>query len=249
MINGTDGTSFHPYIDEDEDLRCFVDTLYLSLTLVPCGTTTYNGVKLLCRHVPDWVLASEAVNPDNAAFYMTTTGFNPFPPSVGQPIHMSLPHFHRANWSSPIVNKIKYIPDNHESEQYDTRLYIEPFTGQLFQAHKRLQVNTLLEPNVTAPANATHTYFPVLWVDQYPIVTDDTITTFKLLIYLPYYGSLTIGPFLIALGLALVVSAIVRCTCVKAKNSDTYHDLEYAPLPTSAKAGLGYRDSASVNKI
>lgn len=234
MINGTDGTSFHPKFESDEQPPCFVDVLYRSVVLSGCGDTNFDGIKLLCLHLRDDMLLDGINNPDNAPFYMTTTGFLPFPPAVGQPIHMSLPHFHRANWSSPLVNKITFVPDNHWDSNYDTVLYVEPFTGQLFQAHKRLQVNTFITPGVTAPANVSQMYFPVIWIDQHADPTDSTISKFKTFVYLPYYGSIVLGSVSIFGGLLLLVVAIVRCTCwVNKRAGLPSYEHDYSPLGTA----------------
>eukprot|EP00388_Colpodella_angusta_P014682 GDKJ01036653.1.p1 GENE.GDKJ01036653.1~~GDKJ01036653.1.p1 ORF type:complete len:267 (-),score=35.64 GDKJ01036653.1:356-1096(-) len=241
MINGTDGTSFHPKFTSDEVPYCFVDNLFRSVKLSNCGDMDFNGIKLLCLHLNDEMLLDSINNPDNAAFFMTTTGFLPFPPSIGQPIFVSLPHFHRANWSSPLVNKIVFVPDNHEDgDAYDTTLFVEPFTGQLFQANKRLQVNTYLTPGITAPKNVTETYFPIIWVHQHVDPTDSTISKFKIFIYLPYYGSIVVGSVAIFAGVLLAAIAIARCTCfVNKRAGQPEYEHDYSPLGTNNESMRG----------
>ena len=245
MYNGTDGTTFHPYFfDEDAEPYVFVDSLFRSMRLARCGSKKKDGVKLYCLTLRDDQLLSGEHNPDNVAFYMKNSGFLPLPPAVGQPIYISLPHFHRANWSDPLANKIKFVPDNHESDRYDTRLFVEPFTGQLMEAHKRLQINTFLEPGITTTnPNTTHTYFPIAWIDQYPDIPDSTISKFKLMVYLPFFGSIVGGSVFIAVGLGLIIVAVVRCTCwvsaAQKAQADMHYGHEYRSISRGESHMLG----------
>ena len=272
MINGSDGTAFHPYVTEKDisetnangGLYVFSDTIYRSALLVDCGRVEKEGIKLYCVHMRGDTLLNGDHNPANKAFGMTSSGLLPLPKSVGKPIHLSLPRFFRGNRSDPLIGKVEFLTKkigrNNKGEEVeelvpapepeqdtsDTVLFIEPFTGQLLDAHKRLQINTFLEPGVTAlNSNTTHTYLPLMWADQYPIVTDEAIKTIKVKIYLPFYGSIVLGAVLSVAGALLTIVAVVRCTCVR--RHKYRHELDSA-LYSGLSTGGADNVAASANK-
>ena len=230
MINGTDGTSFQPggLTVNGPLVPVFVDSIYRSVHLSSASSRTYEGVELVSLELPPYILLDMNHNPENAPFGMRTTGFIPYPPSLGEPIYISLPHFLYANLSAPDVN-VTYLEDAGAAN-YDIRLDVEPITGQLFVAHKRLQVNTYLLPNVNFPNNTVNTYAPVLYVDQNFVISDKLLKQYKDEVQLPIDLGLYGGIALIVVGSVGTVGSLIWAILSIRKKSRNADSELYDPM-------------------
>ncbi|TRY97130.1 hypothetical protein DNTS_032786 [Danionella cerebrum] len=103
MINGTDGSSFHPLIEKTERLYIFSSDLCRSLYALYESEVTVQGVPALRFVPPAEVFANTSINPDNAGFCVPAghcLGSGLLNVSVckeGAPIIMSSPHFYQAD--------------------------------------------------------------------------------------------------------------------------------------------------------
>uniref|UniRef100_A0A673A6Y6 Lysosome membrane protein 2-like n=1 Tax=Sphaeramia orbicularis TaxID=375764 RepID=A0A673A6Y6_9TELE len=147
MINGTNGAFFHPVVTKNETLYMFSSDLCRSLYAVYEEDVTVKGIPGYRFTPPSKVFANLTVNPDNAGFCVPAGNclgsglLNVSACKQGAPIIMSSPHFYQADE--------KFVKDvfgmNPKKEEHQTTIDINPLTGIVLQAAKRLQVNVFIE--------------------------------------------------------------------------------------------------------
>ncbi|XP_070615145.1 platelet glycoprotein 4-like [Erythrolamprus reginae] len=187
MVNGTDATSFHPFIKKSETLYFFSSDICRSIYATLSRELAVKGIPLYRFKIASSALASAAVNPNNICFCNDKNIFYNCTSSAlldvsgckkGKPVYISLPHFLEAN---PRVYKyVKGLEPN--KEEHSIFLDVEPITGFTLAFAKRLQVNFLVKPNaqITALQKVQHRfYFPVLWLNESAIVSDEKAEFFR----------------------------------------------------------------------
>uniref|UniRef100_A0A665V358 Lysosome membrane protein 2-like n=1 Tax=Echeneis naucrates TaxID=173247 RepID=A0A665V358_ECHNA len=147
MINGTNGASFHPIITKTEPLYMFSSDLCRSLYALYNEDVTVKGIPGYRFIPPSEVFANLTVNPANAGFCVPAGNclgsgvLNVSGCKQGAPIIMSSPHFYQGDE--------KFVQDifgmNPNKEHHETTIDINPLTGMILQAAKRLQVNVYLD--------------------------------------------------------------------------------------------------------
>ena len=177
MMNGTVGHGFPPFLKPDDSLKIFAGDLCRSSELMYAETQMLNGVEVFVYKPPRWASYPYPKNPDQLGF--CTPDETDCPPEgllnetacIGQPILMGKPHFLHADVD--LLNSFEGLsphPENHE-----TFLYVEPLTGSIFKASKRLmflfpyreselskQGGIKLHPNMKDGTTA----FPLFWVNE-----------------------------------------------------------------------------------
>uniref|UniRef100_A0A669DHJ6 Scavenger receptor class B member 2 n=1 Tax=Oreochromis niloticus TaxID=8128 RepID=A0A669DHJ6_ORENI len=125
---------------------------------------------------PSSVFANLTVNPDNAGFCVPAgncLGSGLLNVSVckeGAPIIMSSPHFYQAD--EKFAQDIFGMTPNKEEHQ--TAIDINPLTGVVLQAAKRLQINVYVEqiPNFSQTGNVRTVVFPVAYLNESATIDD-----------------------------------------------------------------------------
>lgn len=176
MINGTIGTSFHPVITKNDMLYIFSSDLCRSLYTVYEEDVTVKGITGYRFVPPSSVFANLTVNPDNAGFCVPAgncLGSGLLNVSVckeGAPIIMSSPHFYQAD--EKFAQDIFGMTPNKEEHQ--TSIDINPLTGVVLQAAKRLQINVYVEqiPNFSQTGNVRTVVFPVAYLNESATIDD-----------------------------------------------------------------------------
>ncbi|XP_062268681.1 lysosome membrane protein 2c [Platichthys flesus] len=177
MINGTNGAFFHPVVTKNETLYMFTSDLCRSLYTLYEGDVTVKGINGYRFVPPSDVFANMSVNPANAGFCVPAgkcLGSGLLNVSVckqGAPIIMSSPHFYQAD--EQIVNDVfGMVP---KKEYHETFIDINPLTGIILQAAKRLQINVYVEqlPAFSQTGNVRTVVFPVVYLNE-SVVLDDT---------------------------------------------------------------------------
>jgi len=106
----------------------------------------FKGIDVYHYHTSQELFANYTINPDNIAFCdkKRCYGSGILPIAVcrgGPPIFMSSPHFYQGD---PKFSEA--IDGLHPNETlHSTNIDIEPNTGIAIHAHKRLQVNAMVE--------------------------------------------------------------------------------------------------------
>uniref|UniRef100_A0A3B5LFK3 Uncharacterized protein n=1 Tax=Xiphophorus couchianus TaxID=32473 RepID=A0A3B5LFK3_9TELE len=147
MINGTNGASFHPIISKNEVLHMFSSDLCRSLYAIYTNDVTVKNIPGY-RFVPPFeVFANMTVNPANAGFCVPSGNclgsglLNVSMCKQGAPIIMSSPHFYQAD--EKFVQDVFGMRPNKDEHQ--TAIDINPLTGIILQAAKRVQINVYVE--------------------------------------------------------------------------------------------------------
>lgn len=183
MINGTNGASFHPVITKNETLYMFASDLCRSLYVVYEEDVTVKGIPGYRFSPPSKVFGNMTVNPDNTGFCVppgNCLGSGVLNVSVckqGAPIIMSSPHFYQAD--DKYVEDIFGMKPNKELHQ--TAIDINPLTGIVLQAAKRLQINVFVEKlNVfSQTGNVSTVIFPVVWLNESALIDDGSAMKLK----------------------------------------------------------------------
>jgi len=174
MINGTDGSMFHPGVAKGEDLFMFSPDLCRSIMAEFKGEETIQGLKTYHYGPSESVFAAPEDNPDNADFcwpdgksesclgkgLLRVSACKKFAPLVA-----SSPHLLGADaQKAATVEGLKPDPLIHV-----TKLNIEPSTGLLLEAKKRIQYNVLIQriprQGIFRKA-ADGTVLPLFWVEE-----------------------------------------------------------------------------------
>ncbi|KAK3741074.1 hypothetical protein RRG08_005764 [Elysia crispata] len=188
-------------------------------------SVTVKGIPLDQFVAPDLTFGNVSTNPYNAGF-CTPPGhclpaglLNVSACRTGAPVVMSMPHFLGCDPDvQDYVQGIHPIRKDHESH-----IDVEPITGVVMRAAKRLQINTYLDKisgfNSTKRLNSF--YMPVLWLNESAEIGSDDAHTFKseVLDMLKIadavkYGLIALGGFLI-----LCVAGIVLMGRLRRKGS------------------------------
>lgn len=170
MINGTDGGTFHPLISKDETLYIFSSdfcrSIYLNFEkeLTVLGIPTYRFIP------PMKIFANVSVNPDNAGFCVPAGNclgsglLNVTACKQGAPIFLSLPHFYQSE--AKYINAVDGMHPNKENHQ--TFLDINPLTGAVVRAAKRMQINAYVEtiPEFVQTGHIRRMAYPVMYLDE-----------------------------------------------------------------------------------
>ncbi|XP_054896466.1 lysosome membrane protein 2c isoform X1 [Poeciliopsis prolifica] len=176
MINGTNGASFHPIINKNEVLYMFSSDLCRSLYAVYTKDVIVKEIPGY-RFVPPFeVFANHTVNPANAGFCVPSGNclssglLNVSMCKQGAPIIMSSPHFYQAD--EKFVEDVFGMRPNKDEHQ--TAIDINPLTGTILQAAKRLQINVYVEkiPRFSEIGNVRTVVFPVVYLNESVLIDD-----------------------------------------------------------------------------
>uniref|UniRef100_A0A8C1YLM9 Platelet glycoprotein 4 n=1 Tax=Cyprinus carpio TaxID=7962 RepID=A0A8C1YLM9_CYPCA len=172
-INGTDGSSFHPFLNKKETLFFFSSDICRSISAEYEGTVDLKGIDVYRYMLPPEALASPVENPDNQCYCTdpvitrncTTAGLLDLTACRGTPVFLSLPHF--LYGSNDLHQGV--IGLNPNFDEHSIFLDVEPITGFTLRFAKRLQVNMLYGPSdsiVILNKIKDYTVFPILWVNE-----------------------------------------------------------------------------------
>ncbi|XP_063775849.1 lysosome membrane protein 2 [Pseudophryne corroboree] len=187
MINGTDGTTFHPLINKDETLYLFSTDLCRSLYATYETSKSVKNIDVFRFVPPAKVYANATVNPDNAGFCVPEG--NCLPAGLlnvsrckqGAPIILSPPHFYQTDES--VIKSI--IGINPNKQDHETFLDIDPLTGLLVQAAKRMQVNVYVRKiaGFDITQNIQTLFFPVMYINESALIDDKTAESLRSTLY------------------------------------------------------------------
>ncbi|XP_048013123.1 platelet glycoprotein 4 [Megalobrama amblycephala] len=215
-INGTDGSSFHPFLDKKEPLFFFSSDICRSISAEYERTVDLKGINVYRYMLPAEALASPAVNPDNKCYCTndvftkncTMAGLLDMTPCRGTPVFISLPHF--LYGSNDLAQAVTGLNPNFD--EHSIFLDVEPITGFTLRFAKRLQLNMLYGPSadiVLLNKIKDYTMFPILWVNETAVLDDETADLFKkeLISRMDLLEGFQIG--LLTVGLIIFVSCTI----------------------------------------
>ncbi|XP_064637277.1 lysosome membrane protein 2-like isoform X2 [Lineus longissimus] len=210
MINGTDGTLYHPFVDKSETLYLFSTDICRSIYVTYDSDQTNYGIQLYRFVPPLEVFANHTENPVNKGYCRPDclgAGVLDITPCKGAPVIISQPHFYQA--APYYINAIQGMHPN--KEEHETFVDVEPNTGAVMNAAKRLQINIHLKniSDVTELAKIPPTIFPVAWVNETAKIDEATADKFTHEVMLPILATTIVQYALMALGFLLILVGIV----------------------------------------
>ncbi|XP_069020070.1 lysosome membrane protein 2c [Embiotoca jacksoni] len=186
MINGTNGVSFHPVITKHEVLYMFSSDLCRSLYAVYEGDVVVKKIPGYRFSPPSEVFANRTLNPANAGFCVPADNclgsglLNVSPCKQGAPIIMSSPHFYQAD-EKFVQDVFGMMPDK---EQHQTTFDINPLTGIILQAAKRLQINVHVQrfASFSQTGNVRTVVFPVVYLNESAVIDDTSAKKMQVIV-------------------------------------------------------------------
>uniref|UniRef100_A0A3Q1JHE0 Platelet glycoprotein 4 n=1 Tax=Anabas testudineus TaxID=64144 RepID=A0A3Q1JHE0_ANATE len=185
MINGTDASSFPPFVDKKKPLYFFSSDICRSVSAGYEKKLNLKGIEVYHYTLQPSTLASPTVNPDNQCFCrdMKTTKNCTLAGVLdisscqdGRPIYISLPHF--LHGSPSLQDQVVGL--NPNEEHHNTFLDVEPTTGFTLRFAKRIQVNMMYGPSkVITYKVKDYTIFPLVWLNETATLDDETADMFK----------------------------------------------------------------------
>ncbi|KAL0979629.1 hypothetical protein UPYG_G00187500 [Umbra pygmaea] len=178
MINGTDGSVFHPLLSRKELLYIFAADFCRSIHLGYVEDVEVKGIPAYRFAPPYDVLQSSTENPTNAGFCVPAgdcLGTGVLKVSVcrgGAPIVMSFPHFYQAD--KKYINAVKGL--NPNKDEHETYLDLNPTTGVPIRSCKRAQLNIILNKVQGFPKtkHLNEIIFPIMYVNEMATIDDSS---------------------------------------------------------------------------
>ncbi|KAK5848969.1 hypothetical protein PBY51_008647 [Eleginops maclovinus] len=187
MINGTDASSFPPFLDKKKPLYFFSSDICRSVSAGFEQSLDLKGIEVYRYILQPNTLASPTVNPDNKCFCTNQETTNNCTLAGvldistcqgGKPIYISLAHF--LGGSQSLLENVKGL--NPSQEHHGTYLDVEPTTGFTLRFAKRIQVNMMYGPsNVITVLKKVkdYTIFPIVWMNETAALDDETADILK----------------------------------------------------------------------
>lgn len=226
-INGSDGTLWHPFVEKSDTLYIFNLDLCRSLyvTYSESSTVSSSDIDVYRFTTPPPVFADPRTYLDNRCYCSPYDYNGTFCLGAGvlnvstckqdAPIIMSEPHFLEAPEFKDEMDGLKPDPEKHR-----TLIDVEPTTGLVFNAAKRIQINVYVTKLLSLADTDQFTkalVFPIFWVDEHATIPDSTAATFYKKVILPIkvvngikYGLLGLGGFLLLCALVLFIVICIK---------------------------------------
>ncbi|KAF5397458.1 Lysosome membrane protein 2 (Lysosome membrane protein II) [Paragonimus heterotremus] len=233
QINGSDGSLFHPFLQMTEHPYIFSADICRSIQIRPQYKTQLHGVPVI-KYMPYAdTFSSPLTTEKNRGFCINWPNCmkdNVFDVSTcikGAPIAMSLPHLQHAD---PSYQEL--IIGLNPTDDMNTSFFVEPNTGVVFSASKKLQINAIVRrnPKFHQLSNVLDLFLPIMFMNESFNVDNKTADDIRLSVI---QGPLitkavmsTIVVILIASIIALVLYYIYRYRRTNTEVSD------YTSVPT-----------------
>jgi len=145
-VRGTDGTGFGPGVEKGSTREVYLSQVKRAVKVVNYGDEEIEveGIKLLKFTLEENELACNNTYPPNKAFDQTMAdGYAHIQKWLGVPAFMSKPHFLDADTPNGYLAVTGLNPND---EEHDTYIGVEPMTGVVMSARKRLQLSVTIQP-------------------------------------------------------------------------------------------------------
>ncbi|KAI1286724.1 Lysosome membrane protein 2 [Halotydeus destructor] len=252
-INGTDGSSFHPQVTREEILYMFNADLCRSLYFDYDHDSQVRGIPTYKFSLPDSFFQAPSRRPDNECFCTQPEGLKSKLCQIdgildisqcrkGAPVVISAPHFFQGD-AELLQNVSGLHPDR---KLHETFVEINPLTGLVMNAARRIQININVKhsPDVPALKGINSMIMPVMWLEEVASADEPSAMKFKSLIQNKLVlgnailiSAMTIGiaVFLIALAIYIFKSSRQEAA-YSAKEKEAMEEMrsprnDYSPIP------------------
>ena len=204
-VRGTGGTQFAPGVTPSETLVVWVSELLRAVDFVFTKETQVEGIDLLRFELSDDTLKSSSQLAANAKYYQGIAGLANMTAAQGIPLFLSKPHFLDAD--STLGNNMGISAA--DPEKHDTFLDVEPITGAVMNAKKRLQINLQVYASNYFSKDIIDEMLPLVWIEEGGAIQPDQAQAFKDAVYgaQNLQKSLTLGGP--GLGIVFIAIAVV----------------------------------------
>ncbi|CAF0969948.1 unnamed protein product [Adineta steineri] len=223
QINGTDGSWFPPLINKDlqsERLYLYSTDICRSLYAKFERHSSVLNIPTESFSIPAEVFLNSTLNPDNIAFGTTDSGV--LDVSVcrqGAPIYISLPHLLYA--ADQYKDRLEGIAPN--ADIHRTILEVEPHTGLVLSAQKRLQINVFLqrEELIYDFKNIAEVILPAIWINESTTIDQKSADDLNNQV-LRYFTIIRwVSTVLIPVGIILFITTLVLLKKRRSKDEST----------------------------
>lgn len=210
-INGTDGSWFPPLYNKNvqsQRLYLYSTQICRSLYAKFESHSSVLGIPTETFSIPAEVFLNATLNPDNIGFGTEDSGvLNVSACNKGAPIFISLPHLlYAADRYQKAVDGISPDADLHR-----TVLKVEPHTGLVLSAQKRLQINVFLQadPFFDDLQHISEVVLPAMWINESTTIDQKSAHDLNSQVLRFFTVVRWVSIVLIAVGAVLCVLAIV----------------------------------------
>ncbi|XP_040005030.1 platelet glycoprotein 4 [Xiphias gladius] len=229
MINGTDASSFPPFVDKKEPIYFFSSDICRSVSAMFEESMDLKGIEVYRYGLQPSTLASPTVNPNNRCFCRnpkttkncTIAGVLDISSCQdGRPIYISLPHF--LHGSPSLLEDVLGLSPSEE--HHHTYLDVEPTTGFTLRFAKRIQVNMMYGPSkvITVLKKVKdYTVFPLVWLNETAMLDDETADMFKKELLSRIRMLEIIQQVLLGTGLTIFLACLISYCVVTRRNNQS----------------------------
>ncbi|GFR32651.1 lysosome membrane protein 2 [Trichonephila clavata] len=214
MMNGTDGSQFPPPISKRDVLYVYTPELCRSVSLEFAKETQVRGIPALRFATPDRLFASPLVNPDNMCYctdekYCSLSGILDVSPCrKGMKLAVTGPHFFLAH--EFIKERVTGL--NASREAHETYVDIEPNTGFVLRASRKLQMNFILDKfeEMEETKSVMMSVIPLIWVVEEAEIDEKVAQMFSAKVRTPVVIAKSVLTASIVLGILwIIIAALV----------------------------------------
>lgn len=211
MMNGTDGSQFPPPITKKDILYVYTPELCRSVSLEFEKEVRVKGIPAYRFITPEMLFASPLVNPDNMC-YCTEPEFcelsgilDVSPCRDGLKLAVTAPHFFQGH--KFVKERVSGLSPSRE--QHETYVDIEPTTGLVLRASRKLQMNFILKPfkEMEEMKSVSMSVIPLIWVIEEAELTDEVAALFTAKVRTPVTVAKSVLTACIVLGILWIVTA------------------------------------------
>jgi len=245
-IKGTDGSLFHPGVQQNETLYIFNKDLCQSLPLVFQEEVVHHGMNTFRFVPPANLFGTPQENPRNRCFCPNSqcpkSGlFNVSACQFGSPIMLSWPHFFQAD--PLLLDAVEGLHPSKKKHQF--QIDILPKMGVGMRAAVKSQINLVMKQmdTVRKLKGVRDIIYPILWfTDGVEDLGDkDTISLLQTAIHTPEMARSVMYPTMLVVGILMVLTTmafIIRKLFFSSPSPSIHPVTELDNLPRS-KAGYG----------
>lgn len=241
LINGSDGTLSPPFQQDSTQMPMFSSDICRSVFGVYQKTVSTKQDIQLRRFVGSAKeLENASANPDNIGFCTPQTKCLPsgllnisncqIVDYFHIPVVVSFPHFYLADPSiQSSVYGLHPVPEEHQ-----TAVDVEPWTGLVLQAYKRLQINMYITKieGISLTADVPSVFLPVFWLNESAVIDDKHAAMLHQQLFAPMEITSILEKVLMTVGCFIILLSVAIFFRKANKSKNDADNIAPDPVPT-----------------